>query len=95
MESVCEGATTILAIGRTFEEALQKGLRMIGQGMHGFTGNRPSVVDDIEGALKSPTDRRVFVIADAMEHGMTVGNQEPLLNDGRRCIPRRSGSRCM
>ncbi len=45
---------------------------MIGQGMHGFTGNRPSVVDDIEGALKSPTDRRVFVIADAMEHGMTV-----------------------
>ncbi len=68
MKSVGE----VMAIGRTFEEALQKGLRMIGQGMHGFTGNRPSVVDDIEGALKSPTDRRVFVIADAMEHGMTV-----------------------
>ncbi len=68
MKSVGE----VMAIGRTFEEALQKGLRMIGQGMHGFTSNRPSVVDDIEGALKSPTDRRVFVIADAMEHGMTV-----------------------
>ena len=68
MKSVGE----VMAIGRTFEEALQKGLRVIGQGMHGFTGNRPSVVDDIEGALKSPTDRRVFVIADAMEHGMTV-----------------------
>ena len=68
MKSVGE----VMAIGRTFEEALQKGLRMIGQGMHGFTGNRPSVVDDIEGALKSPTDRRVFVIADAREHGMTV-----------------------
>ncbi len=68
MKSVGE----VMAIGRTFEEALQKGLRMIGQGMHGFTCNRPSVVDDIEGALKSPTDRRVFVIADAMEHGMTV-----------------------
>ena len=68
MKSVGE----VMAIGRTFAEALQKGLRMIGQGMHGFTGNRPSVVDDLEGALKSPTDRRVFVIADAMEHGMTV-----------------------
>ncbi len=68
MKSVGE----VMAIGRTFEEVIQKGLRMIGQGMHGFIENKPVVVDDIEHALKEPTDRRIFVIESALRHGYTV-----------------------
>ncbi|MBO4977609.1 MAG: carbamoyl-phosphate synthase (glutamine-hydrolyzing) large subunit [Muribaculaceae bacterium] len=67
MKSVGE----VMAIGRTFEEALQKGLRMIGQGMHGFVENRSMNIADIDAALTSPTDRRIFVIAEAMRSGYT------------------------
>ena len=68
MKSVGE----VMAIGRTFEEAIQKGLRMIGQGMHGFLENKILKVDDIDKALKEPTDKRVFVISKAMKAGYTV-----------------------
>ena len=68
MKSVGE----VMAIGRTFEEAIQKGLRMIGQGMHGFVGNRDFAIDNVEAALKEPTDRRIFVIAKAFAEGYTV-----------------------
>ncbi len=68
MKSVGE----VMAIGRTFEEAIQKGLRMIGQGMHGFTGNRNLGFEDIERELAEPTDMRIFSIAEALEHGMAV-----------------------
>lgn len=68
MKSVGE----VMAIGRTFEEVIQKGLRMIGQGMHGFVGNKEIPVADIDKALKEPTDKRIFVIATAMKAGYTV-----------------------
>lgn len=68
MKSVGE----VMSIGRTFEEAIQKGLRMIGQGMHGFVANHEMKVDNIEEALANPTDQRIFVIAQAMLEGMTV-----------------------
>ena len=68
MKSVGE----VMAIGRTFEEAIQKGLRMIGQGMHGFVGNRDLKINDIDRALAEPTDKRIFVIAKAMKEGYTV-----------------------
>ena len=68
MKSVGE----VMAIGRTFEEVIQKGLRMIGQGMHGFTGNRNLGFNDIEKELEEPTDMRIFSIAEALEHGMSV-----------------------
>ena len=68
MKSVGE----VMAIGRTFEEAFQKGLRMIGQGMHGFVGNKDVKIDDIRGALAAPTDKRVFVLSAAMRSGMSV-----------------------
>ncbi|OFY54212.1 MAG: carbamoyl phosphate synthase large subunit [Bacteroidetes bacterium GWF2_49_14] len=68
MKSVGE----VMAIGRTFEEAIQKGLRMIGQGMHGFVGNRGLSFSDIRKELNTPTDLRIFVIAQALEQGMTV-----------------------
>ncbi len=68
MKSVGE----VMAIGRTFEEAIQKGLRMIGQGMHGFVGNRGIHFEDVEQELNKPTDLRIFVIAQVLEHGMTV-----------------------
>ena len=68
MKSVGE----VMAIGRTFEEALQKSLRMIGQGMHGFTDNKDIHIDDIEHALKAPTDKRIFIIAKAMKLGYTI-----------------------
>ena len=61
-----------MAIGRNFEEAIQKGLRMIGQGMHGFVENKELEIDDIDAALKEPTDKRVFVISKAMHKGYTV-----------------------
>ncbi len=68
MKSVGE----VMAIGRSFEEAVQKGLRMIGQGAHGFIGNKELKVDDVDEALREPTDRRIFVIAKAMLAGYTV-----------------------
>ncbi|MDE5608045.1 MAG: carbamoyl-phosphate synthase (glutamine-hydrolyzing) large subunit [Muribaculaceae bacterium] len=68
MKSVGE----VMAIGRTFEEVIQKGLRMIGQGMHGFVGNKELNVADIDKALKEPTDKRIFVISQAMQAGYTV-----------------------
>lgn len=68
MKSVGE----VMAIGRTFEEAIQKGLRMIGQGMHGFVENKELKIDDIDTALTEPTDKRIFVIAKALSHGYTV-----------------------
>ena len=69
MKSVGE----VMAIGRTFEEALQKSLRMIGQGMHGFVDNRAQHVTDIPQALQHATDTRIFVIAKAMMMGYSVG----------------------
>lgn len=68
MKSVGE----VMAIGRTFEEAIQKGLRMIGQGMHGFVENKELVLPDIDKALREPTDRRIFVISKAFRAGYTV-----------------------
>ena len=68
MKSVGE----VMAIGRTFEEAIQKGLRMIGQGMHGFVENKELVIPDIDKALREPTDKRIFVISKAMRAGYTV-----------------------
>ena len=68
MKSVGE----VMAIGRTFEEAIQKGLRMIGQGMHGFVENKGLVIPDIDKALREPTDKRIFVISKAFRAGYTV-----------------------
>ena len=68
MKSVGE----VMAIGRSFEEVIQKGLRMIGRGAHGFVGNKEMKVDDIEKELKEPTDSRIFVIAKAFEAGYSV-----------------------
>ncbi len=67
MKSVGE----IMAIGRNFEEAIQKGLRMVGQGMHGFVGNQP-FSKDVKKELEEPTDQRIFAIAQAMQEGATV-----------------------
>ena len=61
-----------MAIGRNFEEAIQKGLRMIGQGMHGFVENKELKIDDIDAALREPTDKRVFIISKAMHKGYTI-----------------------
>lgn len=68
MKSVGE----VMAIGRTFEESIQKGLRMIGQGMHGFIENKEIKVSDIDSALKEPIDKRIFVIESAFRKGYTV-----------------------
>jgi carbamoyl-phosphate synthase large subunit len=68
MKSVGE----VMSIGRSFEEAIQKGLRMIGQGAHGFVANKEIVVDDIDSALREPTDNRIFVISKAFNQGYTV-----------------------
>ena len=68
MKSVGE----IMSIGRTFEEVIQKGLRMIGQGMHGFVGNEHTHFDDLDEELANPTDMRIFSIASALEQGYTV-----------------------
>lgn len=68
MKSVGE----VMAIGRTFEEAIQKGLRMIGQGAHGFVANKEIKVDNIDKALREPTDNRIFVISKAFKAGYTV-----------------------
>ncbi len=68
MKSVGE----VMAIGRTFEEAIQKGLRMIGQGMHGFVENKAFASDNLDKALAEPTDKRIFAIATALRKGYTV-----------------------
>jgi len=68
MKSVGE----VMAIGRTFEEAIQKGLRMIGQGMHGFVANKELDIKDIDSALREPTDKRIFIISKAMHRGYTI-----------------------
>ncbi|MDP4205382.1 MAG: carbamoyl-phosphate synthase (glutamine-hydrolyzing) large subunit, partial [Bacteroidota bacterium] len=68
MKSVGE----IMAIGRTFEEAIQKGIRMVGLGVHGFVGNRDIEIADIDNELINPTDRRIFAIAQAFEKGYSV-----------------------
>lgn len=74
MKSVGE----IMSIGQSFEEIIQKGLRMIGQGMHGFVGNREMAFENVEEALVNPTDLRIFAIADAFEKGYTVEQIEEL-----------------
>ena len=74
MKSVGE----IMSIGRSFEEMLQKGLRMIGQGMHGFVGNEHVEFENLDDALENPTDLRVFAIAEALEKGYTVERIEEL-----------------
>ena len=68
MKSVGE----VMSIGRTFEEAIQKGLRMIGQGMHGFVENKEIVITDVDKALHEPTDLRIFIISKAFRAGYTV-----------------------
>ena len=68
MKSVGE----VMAIGRSFEEAIQKGLRMIGQGAHGFVANREIVVEDIDKSLREPTDNRIFIISEAFQKGYSV-----------------------
>ncbi len=68
MKSVGE----VMAIGRSFEECIQKGLRMIGSGMHGFAANKELVVEDIESSLSNPTDTRIFVIGQAFKEGWTI-----------------------
>ena len=74
MKSVGE----IMSIGRSFEEMIQKGLRMIGQGMHGFVGNNHTRFEDLDDALANPTDLRIFAIAEALEEGYTVERIEEL-----------------
>ena len=75
MKSVGE----IMSIGQSFEEVIQKGLRMIGQGMHGFVGNNEEMTfDDVETALSKPTDLRIFAIADALQKGYTIEKIESL-----------------
>ena len=68
MKSVGE----VMAIGRTFEESLQKGLRMIGQGMHGFVDNHEIKISDIANAINEPTDTRIFAVSEAMQAGYTI-----------------------
>ena len=74
MKSVGE----IMSIGRTFEEMIQKGLRMIGQGMHGFVGNDHTRFENLDDSLENPTDLRIFAIAQALEEGYTVERIEQL-----------------
>lgn len=72
LESSMKSVGEVMAIGRSFEEAIQKGLRMIGQGMHGFVENKELEIPDIDGALHAPTDKRIFVIEKAFDKGYTV-----------------------
>ncbi len=74
MKSVGE----IMSIGRSFEEMIQKGLRMIGQGMHGFVGNDHTKFDNLDDALENPTDLRIFAIAQALEDGYSIDRIEQL-----------------
>ena len=72
IDSSMKSVGEVMSIGKTFEEAIQKGIRMIGQGMHGFTGNRDLSFDDIEKELIEPTDMRILVIEQAFGQGYTV-----------------------
>ena len=72
LESSMKSVGEVMAIGRTFEEAIQKGLRMIGQGMHGFTDNKELEVPDVDKALRAPTDKRIFVIGKAFDQGYSI-----------------------
>ncbi len=72
LESSMKSVGEVMAIGRTFEEAIQKGLRMIGQGMHGFVDNKELTVDDVDHALRAPTDKRIFVIEKAFDQGYDI-----------------------
>ena len=74
MKSVGE----VMSVGKSFEEIIQKGLRMIGQGMHGFVGNKEITFDNVEESLSKPTDLRIFAIADAFEKGYSVEQIEEL-----------------
>ena len=74
MKSVGE----IMSIGRSFEEMLQEGLRMIGQGMHGFVGNDHTKFDNLDEELSNPSDLRIFAIAQALEEGYTIERIEEL-----------------
>lgn len=72
IDSSMKSVGEVMSIGRTFEEAIQKGLRMIGQGMHGFVGNHDLDFEDIEKELSEPTDMRIFVIEQALEKGFSI-----------------------
>jgi len=72
IDSSMKSVGEVMAIGRTFEEAIQKGIRMIGQGMHGFTGNRDLTFENVEKELAEPTDMRILVIAEAFEKEFTI-----------------------
>jgi len=72
IDSSMKSVGEVMAIGRTFEEAIQKGLRMIGQGMHGFVGNHDLEIQDIDRELSEPTDMRIFVIEKALENGYSI-----------------------
>ena len=72
LESSMKSVGEVMAIGRTFEEAIQKGLRMIGQGMHGFVENKELEIPDIDASLHAPTDKRIFVIEKAFDNGYSV-----------------------
>ena len=87
MKSVGE----VMAIGRSFEEAIQKGLRMIGQGAHGFVGNKELKVADVDEALREPTDRRIFVISKAMRAGYTVDQIHELTKIDRWFLEKLAG----
>ncbi|MFI3262183.1 MAG: carbamoyl-phosphate synthase (glutamine-hydrolyzing) large subunit [Rikenellaceae bacterium] len=87
MKSVGE----VMAIGRNFEEAMQKGLRMIGQGMHGFVANKELAADDLDEALTRPTDKRVFYIAEALKKGYTVDRIHELTRIDRWFLEKLNG----
>jgi carbamoyl-phosphate synthase, large subunit len=87
MKSVGE----VMAIGRTFEEAMQKGLRMIGQGMHGFVANKAPKIQDLDKALRQPTDTRAFVVSQAFEEGYTVDQVHELTKIDRWFLDRLFG----
>ena len=87
MKSVGE----VMAVGRTFEEAIQKGLRMIGQGAHGFVGNKELVVPDVDKSLLEPTDDRIFIISKAMRAGYTVDRIHELTKIDRWFLDKLAG----
>jgi carbamoyl-phosphate synthase large subunit len=72
IDSSMKSVGEVMSIGRTFEEAIQKGIRMIGQGMHGFVGNHEMEIEDIDKELSEPTDMRIIVIEKALDQGYTI-----------------------
>ena len=91
MKSVGE----VMAIGRTFEEAIQKGLRMIGQGMHGFVENKELEIADIDAALREPTDKRIFIIAKAMRQGYDIDQIHELTKIDKWFLQKLRNIRCI